>query len=237
MKCLWKLQKEPDSTWASTVNLLYGSRDIPTLLADGRTSAAFRDILHYNDFFSSSICNPGLPQQLTWKWSTTGEYSSASSYRILADPGMRSPYHILLWKIKAPPKVRIFLWLILLDRILTQQNLARRNWPSITSCQCCSEGCMETSVHLFVHCTFAKQIWTQLQIRFNLPLLAFTTDLPAFWLQNRQTIGPSWDIIWATSSWAIWKERNSRLFASNRLTASRLVVEICATIEVWKKMA
>ncbi|KAJ1688151.1 hypothetical protein LUZ63_019541 [Rhynchospora breviuscula] len=237
MKWLWKLQKEPDSIWASTVNLLYGTRDIATLLADGSTSVAFRDILHFNDFFSSSIYNPGLPQRLTWKWSTTGDYSAASAYRLLADPGMRSPYHKLLWKIKAPPKVQIFLWLILLDRVLTQQNLVRRNWPSITSCQCCSEGCMETSVHLFVHCNFAKQIWTQLQIRFNLPLLTFTTDLPAFWLQNRETIGPSWDIIWAASSWAIWKERNSRIFGSNRLTAMRLLVEICATIEVWKKMA
>ncbi|KAJ3700403.1 hypothetical protein LUZ61_004108 [Rhynchospora tenuis] len=236
MKWLWKLQKEPNSTWASTVSLLYGTRDIATLLEDRTTSTAFQDILHFSEFFSLSVCNLGTSQGITWKWSNTGEYSSVSAYRLLADPGLRSPYHKLLWKIKAPPKVRIFLWLTLLDRILTQQNLLRRNWPSITACQCCTSDCLETSVHLLVHCAFAKQIWSLLQIKFNLPVITFTPDLQTFWLQNRATCGPFWDIIWAASTWAIWKERNRRIFGSKSLTATLLLVEICTTIEAWKAM-
>ncbi|KAJ3699454.1 hypothetical protein LUZ61_003159 [Rhynchospora tenuis] len=226
LKWLWKLKLEPDSTWASTVNLLYGTRDISALLQDDRTSTAFQDILHYNDFFSFSTCFSGSSQRLTWKWSSTGVYSSASAYRMLADPGLRSPFHKIIWKIKAPPKVQIFLWLLLLDRVLTQQNLARRNWPSIAACQYCSQGCVETSMHLFVHCVFAKQIWTLLQVRFNLPLLSFTSDLSAFWLLNRATIGPSWDIFWAAGSWAIWKERNRRIFRNSSMPAPLLLHSI-----------
>ncbi|KAJ1689899.1 hypothetical protein LUZ63_014054 [Rhynchospora breviuscula] len=235
MKWMWKLISEPDSTWSSTIHLLYGTTDIATLSLDDRTSAAFKDILYYRDFFSISINTMGGTQGPVWKWSTTGNYSSASTYHILADPGLRSPYHSILWKLKVPPKVRIFLWLVLLDRILTQQNLMLRNWPTISTCKCCSTDCLETSVHLSIECDFAKQIWTLVRSRFNLsPLSAL--DLHAFWTHNRTIIDDLWDVIWAASIWAIWKERNRRVFSSRSLPPAMLMAEICATIEAWKRI-
>ncbi|KAJ4790726.1 RNA-directed DNA polymerase (reverse transcriptase)-related family protein [Rhynchospora pubera] len=163
-------------------------------------------------------------------------YSSASTYCILADPGLRTPYHSILWKLKVPPKVRIFLWLVLLDRILTQQNLMLRNWPSISECKCCSTDCLETSVHLFITCDFAKQIWTLVRSRFNLPPLSAPPDLLTFWTSNRTVNSGNWDVIWAASIWAIWKERNRRVFSSCSLPPTMLMAEICATIEAWKRI-
>ncbi|KAJ3689792.1 hypothetical protein LUZ61_018956 [Rhynchospora tenuis] len=236
MKWLWKLLSEPDSTWSSTVNLLYGTTDVATLSLDTRISAAFKDILQYKDFFSASVSVVGGNQGPIWKWSATGNYSSASAYRLLADPGWRSPYHSILWKLKIPPKVRVFLWLALLDRILTQQNLLIRNWPTISACKCCSLDCTETTAHLFILCDFAKQIWSRLRIRYNIPPLLDPPDLHTFWTQNRAVIGDIWDVIWAATIWIIWKERNRRVFSSRSLSSTLLMAEICATIEAWKRI-
>ncbi|KAJ3705118.1 hypothetical protein LUZ61_008823 [Rhynchospora tenuis] len=176
-------------------------------------------------------------QQVVWKWSSTGLYSSSSAYSILADPGLRSHYHSWLWKMKVPPKVKIFLWILLLDRVLTQQNLLIRNWPTIPACQCCDNTTLETSYHLFVSCDYARQIWTLLQVRFSLPFLTFSADLNGFWLQNRAYIGQFWDIIWAAATWAIWKERNRRIFANKIMPPNLLMAEICASIVAWSTSA
>ncbi|KAJ3697089.1 hypothetical protein LUZ61_000794 [Rhynchospora tenuis] len=233
MKWLWKLKLEPNSTWTSSVQLLYGTTDIAALSDETRVSLAFKDILSFKDFFIASTSCVGGSQQLAWKWTPIGLYSSASAYAILADPGLRSPYHTLLWKMKIPPKVKVFLWVALLDRVLTQHNLLLRNWPTISSCKCCSHGIIETTSHLFVQCEYAVQVWTLLQARFSLPLLTFLPDLHLFWLQNRALPGQSWDIVWAATTWAIWKERNRRIFTDKSLPSNLLMAEICAAIEAW----
>ncbi|KAJ1703351.1 hypothetical protein LUZ63_003130 [Rhynchospora breviuscula] len=162
MKWLWKLQQEPDSTWATSIQLLYGTTDIITLSSDNKISLAFKDILSFKDFFiASTSCVRGA-QRITRKWSPTSLYTSASAYGILADPGVGSPYHTLLWKLKIPPKVKVFLWVVLLDRALTQQNLLKRNRPTISACKCCNHDIIETATHLFVQCDYAVQLWTML---------------------------------------------------------------------------
>ncbi|KAJ3690613.1 hypothetical protein LUZ61_019777 [Rhynchospora tenuis] len=233
MKWLWKLQLEPESTWTTSINLLYGTTDITELAADTRTSMAFKDILSYKDFFAASTAWVGDPQRLVWNWSPSGLYSSASAYGILADSGLRSPYHALLWKLKIPPKVKVFLWVVLLDKALTQQNLLTRNWPTILACVCCSHGSVETASHLWVLCDYATQVWTLIQTRFSLPVLTFVPSVHQFWLHNRSSVGQTWDIIWAATTWTIWKERNRRIFTSKSLPPQLLMAEICAAIVAW----
>ncbi|KAJ4793140.1 RNA-directed DNA polymerase (reverse transcriptase)-related family protein [Rhynchospora pubera] len=175
----------------------------------------------------------GSDSNLTWRWTQNGSFSSASAYRILADTGVRSSYHLSLWKIKAPLKVRIFLWLLLQNRLLTQENLLLRGWPSIQSCITCQTTTMETAPHLFIHCPFAHRLWDMLQTRLNLPVINFTTDLVGFWLANRSLLGDQWDIIWAAASWALWKERNARIFSAETSIQSKLLENIVNDVAAW----
>ncbi|KAJ1690987.1 hypothetical protein LUZ63_015142 [Rhynchospora breviuscula] len=155
------------------------------------------------------------------------------AYRILADTGVRSSYHPSLWKIKAPLKVRIFLWLLLQNRLLTQENLLLRGWPAIQSCITCQTPTMETAPHLFIHCPFAHRLWDMLQTRLNLPVINFTADLVGFWLTNRSLLGDQWDIIWAAASWALWKERNARIFSAETSIQSKLLGNIIKDMAAW----
>ena len=95
-----------------------------------------------------------------------------------------------IWKSKAPPRCKFFMWLAVHRRCLTADNLERRNWPANGVCPLClSEP--ETCTHLFVHCNFTKQVWTRFKAwtgaDFQIPDNSFSTT-EDWWLIARADI-------------------------------------------------
>jgi len=43
------------------------------------------------------------------------------------------PYNTLIWKLKLPLKIKVFLWYLYEEVVLTNDNLARRQWQRIES--------------------------------------------------------------------------------------------------------
>jgi hypothetical protein len=54
-------------------------------------------------------------------------FSTKSLYNWISCEGVKVPYRFL-WKIKILHKIKIFLWLIIKNRILSEENLIKRNW-------------------------------------------------------------------------------------------------------------
>ncbi|WVZ88935.1 hypothetical protein U9M48_035402 [Paspalum notatum var. saurae] len=67
-----------------------------------------------------------------------------------------------LWKLKAPLKIKIFLWYLRKGIILTKDNLAKRNWQGSLTCASCHKE--ETINHLFFECHLARVVWSILQM-------------------------------------------------------------------------
>lgn len=68
-----------------------------------------------------------------------------------------------LWKSPAPSKAVAFSWKLLLDRILSRENIRRRNClaPEISvNCVLC-DYLGESSNHLFLHCSVVSQNWAK----------------------------------------------------------------------------
>ncbi|KAJ1702140.1 hypothetical protein LUZ63_001919 [Rhynchospora breviuscula] len=232
IKWLWKLKAEQNSLWTNTVRELYGTTDIDALPNIAHISVGFKDILLCKEFFSASILASADPSQ-AWRWTPGGYFTSSSAYKAMANTGVRSQFQNWLWKIKAPPKVKVFLWLLLQERLLTQDNLLLRGWPNIQSCTNCRTPVVETATHLFIHCPFAQSFWDSIQIHFNLRIINFATNLVDFWIHNRSIIGKQWDIIWAAVSWALWKERNARIFSDQTSNHFTLLREVVENIDSW----
>ena len=57
-----------------------------------------------------------------------------------------------IWKLKAPLKIKIFLWYLRHGVILTKDNLANQNWQG--NQQCCLYHENEMIQHLFFNCHF-----------------------------------------------------------------------------------
>lgn len=63
---------------------------------------------------------------------------------------------MMWWNLPIPPKIKVFIWLIEHDKILTKDKLLIRGWIWNPSCQFCSEE--ETIDQLFLNCQFAHKI-------------------------------------------------------------------------------
>jgi hypothetical protein len=68
--------------------------------------------------------------------------------------------------MKVPLKVKIFMWYLLRDVILTKDNLAKRNWRD--SLKCCFCHYDENIKHLFFQCKLTRSIWSDNLIAFIL---------------------------------------------------------------------
>ena len=67
------------------------------------------------------------------------------------------PSHKLIWKVKVPQKIKIFIWLLTNNVVLTKDNLIRRKWSGSPVCQFCDQN--ETVGHLFFTCPIVKVNW------------------------------------------------------------------------------
>ena len=69
-------------------------------------------------------------------------------------------------KTRLPHKAKVFLWLVLHNKILTKDNLSKRNWKWNLNCVFC--GLPESINHLFFQCSVARFIWRIIQTTLNL---------------------------------------------------------------------
>ncbi|KAH1046922.1 hypothetical protein J1N35_037706 [Gossypium stocksii] len=63
--------------------------------------------------------------------------------------------------IQGPQRVKVFLWLVFKQCLLTNEEIAKRGLGSDISCGACGHTC-ESVIHVLRDCTRAKEIWMQL---------------------------------------------------------------------------
>ena len=77
---------------------------------------------------------------------------------------------IWIWDSKCANKLKVFSWLMLVDRLNTR-NILRRKKHNIQgnnySCAICTQQQEETTFHLFFDCIFSRQCWHRLGIHWN----------------------------------------------------------------------
>jgi hypothetical protein len=79
-----------------------------------------------------------------------------------------------VWKAATEPKCMFSSWLVMHDKVLTADYMARRNWPCNPLCSLCY--CLsETPPHLVTQCNFTEATWNVVATRYSLPQF---TDLP-----------------------------------------------------------
>ena len=97
---------------------------------------------------------------ISWVLTSDGAYSAGSAYAAHFIARTKCEHATQLWKIKAPPKCKFFLWLLLQNRVWTAARLQARGWPNEYFCQLCLRN-LETAHHLFCECPVTKEIWKQ----------------------------------------------------------------------------
>jgi hypothetical protein len=81
-----------------------------------------------------------------WSLNSSGQFSVSSMYQAMLDSDI-IPHNTVLWKLKIPLKVKVFLWLLFRKVILMKDNLVKWNWHRNEQCYFCQN--YETIQHLF----------------------------------------------------------------------------------------
>ncbi|KAL2920802.1 hypothetical protein RDABS01_012293, partial [Bienertia sinuspersici] len=139
-----------------------------------------------------------------WRGSTKGGFSIKYALQLIRTDvdGISEAKWDLAWKVPIQQRVKVFLWLILHNRILCNANRVRRNLSQDPRCPRC--GCEEeTTIHLLCDCSALYSSF-------------FTGDITSWICINLQANGlthcDKWPTCFAITLWWIWKWRNCCIF-------------------------
>ena len=107
-------------------------------------------------------------------------FSVRSMYRAITATNI-IPHNYIIWKLKLPLKIKIFMWYLIKGVTLTKDNLARRRWKGSLKC-CCNLN--EIIQHLFFDCQNTKFLWRMISVVFNMPMPLDVNHMFTHWLNG-----------------------------------------------------
>ena len=145
-----------------------------------------------------------------WNLDQKGQFLVKSYYLALIHQDV-SNLNKLIWKTKALLKIKIFMWYLRREVILTKDNLVKCNWQGNEKCCFCHEN--ETIKHLFLECRFARIVWGCIQVVLNLPQPRSISHLFGSWLRRFQKdLKPLILLGAAATCWLLWLCRSDSVF-------------------------
>ena len=96
-----------------------------------------------------------------WKAEAKGRFSDKSFYNLLIGVGDRMVGWKRFWNPVVPPRILVFSWVARLHKILTMDQLRKRNFIVVNGCPLCLQD-EETKTHLLVHCNYAQTVSTSI---------------------------------------------------------------------------
>ncbi|XP_019189270.1 PREDICTED: uncharacterized protein LOC109183669 [Ipomoea nil] len=171
----------------------------------------------------------------TWYWhgDPKGIYSVKSGYRrIVGDyenQGEEFVNWLALWRLKIPPKWRMFLWRAICDILPTTTNLLIKRVDVSPYCAMCGIS-QEDTMHALVLCDFARNIWQQS----NLTIPNIVTNIFHVWFEELQNVLDSDGMLYAASIlYNIWRARNRAVWEACLPRPNPLIRAAAAAKDAW----
>jgi hypothetical protein len=145
-----------------------------------------------------------------WGLLQNDTFNVNSMYKaLITDTRVRS--HMVLWRMKIPLRIKIFMWYLNQGVVLTKDNLPRWNWSGNKLCVFCSHP--DSIQHLFFDCHFTRFLWRAVQVTFNIVIPTSVAHLfngcatgLGKYFKNLVLVGVT------ALCWALWTIRNDTVF-------------------------
>jgi len=119
-----------------------------------------------------------------------------------------NPRATFIWKSLAPPRVQLFIWLLMQRKIQCRSVLSRKGIVDSATCEICSVA-DETPEHIIDGCTLGRDVWARMNL---LSIISVDmNDLHSVQGQPSNLI-PELPSFVALVCWQIWKVRNAKIF-------------------------
>ncbi|KAG7533030.1 Ribonuclease H-like superfamily [Arabidopsis thaliana x Arabidopsis arenosa] len=185
----------------------------------------------------------GAKDRLSWGESLDGEFSVKSAYALLTrDTSPRQNVEKLfksIWGVVAPERVKVFMWLVANQVIMTNAERFRRHLCATDLCQVCRSG-EETILHVLRDCPAMAGIWSRITPQRRLP---YFNEQPLLgWIygnlrENTVVAGSPWSTLFAMVVWWGWKWRCGNVFGSNGHCRDRVKFVKDLAVEVTNAQA
>lgn len=96
---------------------------------------------------------------LKWCLSANGRYITKSLYQVMATSGLIGWQFTSIWTYLVLPSIKVFLFLFLWDKLMIREVMIKMRFNCQLECPLCETGEMESAMHLFFECEFAKLVW------------------------------------------------------------------------------
>ena len=113
-----------------------------------------------------------------------------------------------MWKLRIVPRVQIFLWLVYNNKILTRNNLAKRQHVPHMTCVFCAEA--ESCQHLFFDCVVSIELWRAIADISGVGKISNIENLATWWVSNKKHAVVN--ALHSAAMWGLWKIRNNLCF-------------------------
>jgi hypothetical protein len=171
-----------------------------------------------------------------WFPSKKGIFEVKSFYKILSSLATEVFPWKSIWRSKVPTRVAFFGWNATLEKILTHDNLRKRNIVVVEWCCMCKKN-GESVDHLLIHCEMATYLWHYVFALFGMEWVMpqKVIDLFACWSQmgGRDLFRNIWRMVPLCVMWCIWRERNARFFEDKECSVDGVRKNMIAMLHVW----
>ncbi|KAJ9553566.1 LOW QUALITY PROTEIN: hypothetical protein OSB04_017611 [Centaurea solstitialis] len=161
------------------------------------------------------------------------------AYESLQGDIVEVPWHKAVWFRGHIPKHAFVMWMACRKRLMTQDRMMHwKEVPPDLKCSLC-KLVMDSHEHLFFQCPFSLQVWQKVCAGLQWTMMPNTWDAIMITISDVTTQPKQLIHKLALSAmvYAIWRERNRRIFTEERLNAQHIAVQVLSTIrlrEAWK---
>ncbi|GKV26433.1 hypothetical protein SLEP1_g35733 [Rubroshorea leprosula] len=170
-----------------------------------------------------------LEDSIYWYNSSQGDFSVKSAVQLLQQSCLPNIPEVgewaWIWQLCCPEQVKLFVWLLNKERILTNSVRFDRHMAPTPVCPRCEQS-PETPLHLLRDCYYSRLVWDATN-----SLLGdfFQLDFVPWLRKNssKSRMGPcasdSWSSIFLATIWYLWKSRNKLIFEEQRVSPLAIV--------------
>lgn len=110
------------------------AHNIVDLLYNGTSDVFRRELVQLQDPLAMQSFNSVVQDDVLWNLTSSETLYVRSAYQgITNEPMVTSAIH-RIWKMKFPPRIQIFEWLVYYKKIIIAENLQRRCWNMLSMC-------------------------------------------------------------------------------------------------------
>uniref|UniRef100_A0A6N2KYB2 Reverse transcriptase zinc-binding domain-containing protein n=1 Tax=Salix viminalis TaxID=40686 RepID=A0A6N2KYB2_SALVM len=162
-----------------------------------------------------------LEDTMIWDKSVNGRFTVKTAYMVREEDETieRDPIWRIIWKWKGMERIRMFIWTVAHNAIMTNEMRWRRR---ISDNKCCSDCVneVENLTHALRDCPKARKIW-EVFLKVEERELFFSQNWYTWLVSNLSSRDRSgnhgdWNMVFDIAMWYIWKERCSRTLGGNQ---------------------